>query len=66
MFLDTNILCKTLMAGFFNGLQIGRKLRYDRKKHFYRFQHSSKKQRVEINSRIRSTNCLEEQHIPME
>ena len=66
MFLDNNILSKVLLAGFFNGLRIGRYLRYDRKQHFHRFQHNSKEQSKITNDRIRQTSSFEEQYLCME
>lgn len=66
MFLDQNTLAKTLLAGFFNGLKIGRNLRYGRKKYLHRFQRDSEKQSIEIDEGIRSINSVEEQYISVE
>lgn len=66
MFLDNNIISKVLIAGFFNGLRVGRYLKYDKKKHFYRFQYNSKKQSKTINDRIGQIGSFKEQYLCME
>lgn len=66
MFLDHNSFVKILMAGLFNGIRIGRNLKYGRKKYLHRLQYNPKKRYSNSNKRIGSTYCIEEQYLPME
>jgi len=61
MFLLLNVCSKALFAGFMNGLYIGRKKRYDRRKEYiHRLQHNTEERSLEVERRIGHSDPTEE------
>jgi hypothetical protein len=65
--LNFNILAKALLAGFFSGITIGRRIKYvNRIKHIHRLRNNKEQQQGKFTSRIRLPCNEKEQYFSME